>query len=528
MRNVAFPSAGAFGLAVLMAAAPALGVIKPDTSLQQVYGTCVQVIQCEVTTLDAAKRTLQLKVVDTATPRKIRTESGWGYAKPPSGPLSIELAEPPGLIRQIAKGDPAVVFVGLRGTGVHLADTWLAAEGTDPKAMKIIAQLDLGLTFPGRTTALVKVLAQIRSGKALDRRKVNSVSAAQMAELGWPLVDWFEHSNWGQAFDLGETGVANGTAMASADASGDGKADLVIVAGGQARFFLGTGPKSAFREATAKWGLDGAGAQKPAFGDLNEDRKADLLLDKLWGNTGSGFVLSKAAVNLEGRPVLAAALEDVTGDDKRDAVALLSDGSLIVYENPGRTDAPWRELPKRALWTGGEAPLAAHFANWGDTGKLHVMVIRPSDVTCYALHADGGPPAGIPRLTGWSLDRLAKTGFSKTYLPIRDFTASVAIDANGGDGRVDLCIHKTPGRGRDRDIVLMNRGYGAFLFNNEGRVPEIGDLKLPVRGRTVLVAMAAADMYGDGSQELLQLYDGGRLIQVNSPPYAAGGSPAGE
>ena len=340
MRNAAFASVLVFGLVVLILTEPAFAVIKVGTSMRQVYGASTQIIHGEVTKVDTARRLVHLKVVDTITPRKIMTSSGLGYATPPTGPLTVAIQEPADLVKRVEVGGSALLFVGRRGIAVHLADTWLAAEGADPKALKVIAQLDLGLTFPGCTKALVKVLAQMRSGKALDRRKVNPASAAEMAELGWPLMDWFEHSNWGQAFDLGDTGVTNGTAMAAADATGDGKADLVIVAGGKARFFLGTGPKSAFREVTAEWGLAGAGAQKPAFGDVNGDRKADLLLDGLWINTGSKLVPSKAGFSLKGRPVLAAALEDATGDGKRDAVTLLTDGSLLVYENPA--EATWR------------------------------------------------------------------------------------------------------------------------------------------------------------------------------------------
>ena len=423
------------------------------------------------------------------------------------------------------KLDPRLAMENDDSTLVHLADDWLVADDLaagSPPTLKITKVVGPTRDFPGRTTALVQVLHWLKNGgqRAPGR---TPISPAAIKRLGNPIVDLFEHSCFGSSADLGAFPF-KATFLAAADASGDKKADLVAIGADGVHFLLGAGSGQPFKDATAAWGLAGASGSKAAFGDASGDGRPDLLLDQLWVNAGTKFAPSKSGINLTGKDVLAVALADVTGDGKADAVALLRSGELLVFKNPGSTDQPWPAEPPRRLWTGGEAPLAAHFdSTLGDNGKLNVIVIRMSDITRYALHDDGGPPMGFARLTGQVPSAaVGGKGVRATYIPMKAFQASSLLDINGGDGRADLCV--ATGLGKSNDIVMLNRGYGMFWVNNEGQV-SAGGGGGKGRGKGgggggAIVAMTAADMNGDGSQSLLILTAGGNLTERS--PFKTG------
>ena len=203
---------------------------------------------------------------------------------------------------------------------------------------------------------------------------------------------------------------------------------------------------------------------------------------------------------------LAVALADINDDKKLDALVLHKDGRLQILENAGQTDQTWK-MHIRQIWTKDESPLAAHFGLWGDNGKLHVMVIWSNDIVRYALHEDGGTPRDYRRLTGRTQEA--------RYFPIKDYAASAPIDLNGGDGRLDLFVATR--QGKPRDIILMNRGHGAYWPNNEAGRP-----KGLTKKNVFPSAMTAADMRSTGSWELLVLTSAGELFQVDSPPYKKG------
>lgn len=105
--------------------------------------------------------------------------------------------------------------------------------------------------------------------------------------MGDPLLDMFEHSNWGAFHSLGKLGVS-ASHMIAFDVNGDKKPDVLIAASKGVRFYLGGGPAAPVAEATKAWGLENVIATQAAFGDVvgramasadvNGDRKADLLL----------------------------------------------------------------------------------------------------------------------------------------------------------------------------------------------------------------------------------------------------------
>jgi len=466
-------------VAGMLGSHPASAVIKVEATIRRFYSRSRQVVVGEVRRVDATRGLMDVAVTQTVR-------------GPPAGKrLRLQIAEPAGFVKGVKAGQPVVLFVGrVKGAGIHVADAWLKAARAGPATWKVIGKFEIPRAFPGRTSALVRVVADLKART-------------------YSLIDKVMHHTWYKKLRIANLGV-RATLMAAADVSGDNRPDLLVVTqGGGVRLFVGGG---GYKDATSPWGLAGVSATKAAFGDVNGDGKPDLLLDALWVNIGSKFVAARAAVNLASTgDVLAIDLIDVNEDKKPDALALTQRGTLLVFENPGRTDKAWPARPPKTLWTGGERPLAAHFGDWGDNGKLHVMVIRRSDITRYALDDEGGPPAGFRRLTGETILYRGKP----RYLPISEYTASAAMDRNGGDGRLDLFIATR--RGTPRDMELINRGFGTYFTNTEA-----GFTYRRGRGRPIPlapVAMTAADVYGDGSQEMLLITEKGDLYQFDSPPY---------
>lgn len=469
------------------AAAVGLIQINADLRLSRIYGEAKQVIVGQVGQVDAQRRVLSVKAIETLK----------GAA---AGELvRIQIAEPPELIRDVAAGQPVVILtaqVNDRTVAIiHLADQWLMAEGLpDAKtpAWRVYQKHTLGPSFPGRTVAAAAIMRELKAGK-------------------YTLLDNIHPASFATWRDLGALHVKP-TAAASADVNGDGKADLLVVSGEGVQLHLGAGSSQPFTDATAAWGLDKVAGRRAAFADVNGDGKPDLLLDRLWINDGARFTAAPALNLADTADLLAVHLADVSGDGLADALALTVDGRLYVFTQPaeGAATKTWPPRPPRALWTGGgDPPLAAHFGAWGDDAALYVMVVRAADVMRYALSDGAAAPADFLRLTGEPAQTRGKPG----PLPIRDFAASAVIDLHGGDARPDLFIAvRSP---VPRDFALINRGFGAYFVDPDAR------LLRPAEGRPRRVraaAMTAANMDGRGAQSLLVIDDTGAVMQVDSPP----------
>ena len=469
------------GAAVLLVlAGQAWAIIKVDQPISKTYGMAAQVVVGKVTKVDAAA-----KRVDAAVEETIKGTFS-------AASVAVEIPDLPEVMARAAVGQPLVILVGkVKGAALHLADTWLVAEmdaSANPPVFRATQRLDRMRGFPGPTVALIAYLKDLKAGRAT-------------------LVEKCFHHFWGTVREVADLKL-NASSMAAADVNGDKKDDLLVLATDGLHLLTAKG--TAYADEAAAWGLRGAKARQAAFGDADGDGRPDLLADALWMNAGTQFVPSKTGVNLAPlADLLAVALADVTGDRKADAVALGKDGTLTVYENPGGADQAWRSLPARRLWQGGEEPYAAVFGPFGADEKWYVIVIRPSDVTRYALDADGGPPADFVRLTGEERqDR---------YFPMADFASAAAIDYNGGDGLMDLYIATR--QGGAHDIGLVNRGYGAFFTNTEAR------LNVAKNRGVSPAAIVAADTDGDGTQRMMVLTREGRLILFDSPPRDLFGKP---
>ena len=492
-------------LMLVATSSTAWSYIAVESPLSKIYATADSVYVARVKAVDPDNHRLILQIERLLRENRKNLPAN---SPAPKDDFAIQIDDPKELLAQVKAGAPVVALNAGKAAMIHLGDTWLTAVQATPRVWRVSGRHPVPSSFPGRTVAFIPALEAFQKGSLPGKSKGrDSYTPAQLEAMGNPLLDMFEHSNWKGSYSLGQMGFP-AIHLVVADVDGDKKADLLAISARGVHFYRGAGPKSAFSDATKSWGLEGIKGSKAAFGDVRGNGKPCLLLDgTLWINEGARFVQSKDALPAPpAEKLLAVALADINADGRPDALLLTETGRLFMYENPGKPNIPWVAQKPRQLWSEKASPLAAHFGNWGDTGKLHVLVIDTNDVTRYALHEDGGPPADYTRLTG--RPREAR------YFPIKDYAASAPIDLNGGDGRLDLFISTRTGK--PRDLCLMNRGYGAFWPNNEA-----GLGKLLAKKKSAS-ALAAADMYGDGSWELLIWTSTGELIQLDSPPYKKG------
>jgi len=476
----AFP-AMMIGAALAAWGLPARAVIRVDITVSKIYDSSKTVVVGTVAAVNPDHRVLDVKVTETA-----KGES-------PGERVRVQIVSPEGLLKKVAAGQPAVLFVaeekGASMALVHLADTWLMAQAVpdaQPPVWRVVQVYDGKQTFPGRTAAIVRLAAELKAGKPtlLDKVEAN-----------------FFH---GGIRELAKLGLAKPILLAAADVNGDRRADLVVVAGGGTHLMLAAG--AGYQDATPKWGLGGASGRAAAFGDVNGDGRPDLLIgQEIYINDGQKFAPAGAQLQLpDGVKPLAAALADATGDGKPDALVLLADGRLLVFENPGATDKPWSQQTPRALWQEKETALAGAIGDFGDNGKPHVMAVRPGGIVRYALDAGGGPPADFERLTGEKPPHVATAEGLKNVV-------AAALDYNG-DRRPDFLLVAEGG-----SLLLVNRGFGAFLAAGDAGAALVSTAERPVPFKlSPATPIAQADMHGDGIDDLLVITEDGRLFEADN------------
>lgn len=465
--------------ALLAVALPVNALIKLEMTVAKVYETSKAVLVGKVAAVSADTRVVDVTVAETLK------------GKAPGEKLRVQIAAPADLLKDIAPAQPLVFFLAeTEGAGlaiVHVADTWLLAHGVPNSGFQVWRTVQVyeaaRQSFPGRTAALVRIVTDLKSAKS-------------------PLINkWDRKPFAGGVRKLARLDIQKPNWILAADLNGDKKPDLLVGTAAGTRLFLAAA--DGFADATGQWGLAGSAGGYHALGDVDGDGKTDLLLDNtLWLNQGGKFIAAKARLELpaNARP-LAAALADLTGDQKPDALLLSANGELRVFENPAAPDKPWPPRETKTLWKDAEAPAYAAFGDWGDTGKLHVVAVSAAGIVRYALDPDGGPPADLLRLTGVDLRKNPK------YRDGLKNVRAVALHMDD-DRRLDLFAVCDTGA-----LLLVNRGLGAFLLDDNAPNPFAGQPTL-----SASAPWTSADLHAHGVDDLVILTDDRTLYEADNGP----------
>jgi hypothetical protein len=457
-------------------------VIRIDTPVTHIYDLAELVLIGRVERIDGNEKVVEAEIVKV---------SKGNFA---GDRVQIQMAGASDYLDRIAVNQPVVIFNGLKSALVHVGDNFLSAEplaSDDSLKLKVTKVDPIQWSFPGRTAALVRLVDEMASGHPT-------------------LLNLIEHVVWNGGLKEWGKVLPNADYVVASDLNGDGKADVLIGNGKATQLLINIGAQ--LKDETVKWGLRKARGKWAAFGDVTADKRPDILIGtRLWLNKGDHFVAGHAVPFHDDANVLTVALIDCTGDGRPDAAFLLKNGDLQVFENPGNDKAEWRALPVRHLWRGGDEAVAAAFsADWGDTGKPCLMVVRSSGLTRYALDPDGGPPAELDRLTGNPL----KAYNDATEVTHWNVVAIVPLDING-DGLQDLIVIL------DKDgPTLVNRGFGTFFLNTmpTNALHDSYDTKVPWK-LTPKTHFGAGDIHGDKFDDLLIVTEDGRLFELDNTPY---------
>jgi len=472
-------------------------VIKVEMPVSRIYGTSKAVYVGVVSTVTASNRLVDVKVTGT-----LRGES-------PGASVRIQIVSPADLIAKVASDAPVVVFVGKARGGamavLHLADTWLLAKragDSTPQIWRVVQKHNAKQTFPGRTSALVRLVREIAGGKA------PILDSTDVAFFRSPLRK------------LAKLSVAGARWILATDVNYDRnnrKIDLVVGTDKDVRLLLGSA--EGYTDATDQWALKSGPVGYRAVVDVNRDRKPDLILgDTIWTNNSGKFAplkLPLAAATAKDVPLAVGAVHvsRYSSSSSRPTLLFLTASGRLQVIKYGRSSKKsktrtWTAEAPRQLWPADSPAIAAEFGNFGDTSKLHVLTVRESGVTRYSLDAAGSPPADFERLTGVNLQKYYKRyagGFKNPLV--------VALNVNGDHRRDLLIVCDTGG------MLMVNRGYGTFLcdYDSGGEIAT-HPKAAPKLKLTAQTPWTAVDLNRDNQDDLLVLTADGTLYEVSNKP----------
>jgi hypothetical protein len=365
-------------------------VIEVKVTIAQMHQRVArEIIVAKVTGIDAERRLIEADVVEMI--------KGDG----PGKLVKLQVVQPEGLIKRVKVGDPMVLFVGAaRGTAApgvsaHLADIWLTGTALPAQAgayRAVQPSDELRATFPGRTEALVKLLIDMKQGRAhfpsMIEKRIFRDGVREAGRI--------------------DAKVTNAVAL---DANDDGKLDLAVVTESGVKVMLGDGVR--FGQPAALDGIEKHPRVQPLLSAQGKDRC---------------------------------------------------------------------------------------IGKWGDDDRDYVMLVSGDGIRREPMDAKG-ESADFLRLTGGRLEAYAafKDG------PKAFSVGTLDVD---GDGRMDLLVSTDKG-----PLLLVNRGYGAFLVN-----PFLREV-LGENTPGPATVWTAADLASDKYDDLIIIREDGTVMVAGNPPY---------
>lgn len=135
--------------------------------------------------------------------------------------------------------------------------------------------------------------------------------------------------------------ASNPSTVLSADYNGDGKADLLGIAGDSDLHFLAGNGSGSFQSASIITGVWG-NRRHVTHTDFNGDKRADILvarsdgvLELYAGNASGGFGSFSSIATGWYDMLHVASGADYTGDGKQDVLVVTADGTLMIYAGNG-------------------------------------------------------------------------------------------------------------------------------------------------------------------------------------------------
>lgn len=246
--------------------------------------------------------------------------------------------------------------------------------------------------------------------------------------------------------------------VASADYNGDGRADLLAVAGDSDLQFLAGNGRGGFLKGeviTSAWGIH----RHLTHADLNGDGRSDMLvarsdgvLEYYGGNTTGGFgEYSTPGSGWYGMLHVTSGA-DYTGDGKQDVLGVSAAGVLTIYRGNGTGALPGPHTVAGSGWN------TIRYMTGGDFNgdRIGDIMAVANNGTLYFYAGLGGSFAtGVAIGSGWG----AMTAFTGGV----DYNGDKNPDLIARTATGQLYLYPGDGAGRVRNGTLIGSGWGGYL-----------------------------------------------------------------